>query len=408
MGDVLNTSQFLKQAMLTRAMVDRFLDKKAHNWAKYDPELGYLLRAGVVRDGVDNSFTIGHYDSGTARRQVNYARQPCRINTYGNSFTQCHQVSDGETWQEVLAAHFGEPIRNFGIGGYGVYQAYRRLLREEQTSAAADNIILNVWSDDHWRSMYAWRWLHIAGFRRGLDQTDMSDEQAWMFHANPWSHLRFNPTTGQFVEQPNPCPSSQSLYQLCELDFINATFRDSFDVQARLAMEGVSDVRLDIIREVADALSMPVDFSTAETIASSAEDVLRHCALRSSMWVVDQVRDYAARHGKKLLILLSYGRGDVVKACDGKQRFDQPFLNYLDENDLRYVDTLRKHVEDYGQFACSAEDYAERYYIGHYNPTGNHFFAFAIKDALVDWLDPNPPTYRDSGLSAQILAGHLA
>ena len=39
---------------------------------------------------------------------------------------QCYQVSDGETWQEYLAAHLDEPIRNFGMGGYGVYQACRR------------------------------------------------------------------------------------------------------------------------------------------------------------------------------------------------------------------------------------------------------------------------------------------
>ena len=39
---------------------------------------------------------------------------------------------------------------------------------------------------------------------------------------------------------------------------------------------------------------------------------------------------------------------------------------------------------------------------------GNHFFAFAIKDALVKWLDPNPPTYAASGPSIQMLAAQLA
>ena len=66
-----------------------------------------------------------------------YKDKPCRINTYGNSFTLCHQVSDGETWQEYLAGHLGEPIRNFGMGGFGVYQAYRRMVREEQTENQA-------------------------------------------------------------------------------------------------------------------------------------------------------------------------------------------------------------------------------------------------------------------------------
>ncbi len=37
-----------------------------------------------------------------------------RINTYGDSFTECEQVGDGQTWQEYLAGHLGEPVRNFG------------------------------------------------------------------------------------------------------------------------------------------------------------------------------------------------------------------------------------------------------------------------------------------------------
>jgi len=61
----------------------------------------------------------------------NYGDKPCRINTYGDSFTQCHQVSDHETWQKIPAAHLQEPIRNYGIGGWSVYQAYLRMLREE-------------------------------------------------------------------------------------------------------------------------------------------------------------------------------------------------------------------------------------------------------------------------------------
>ena len=86
-----------------------------------------------MKDDIEDSYTLAHYEPTGERRMLNYADQPCRINTYGNSFTQCQQVSDGETWQEYLAAHMGEPIRNFGIGGYGVYQAYRRMLREEKT-----------------------------------------------------------------------------------------------------------------------------------------------------------------------------------------------------------------------------------------------------------------------------------
>ena len=75
---------------------------------------------------------------------INYSDEECRIASYGDSFTQCHQVSDGETWQETLAAHIGEPIRNFGVGGYGVYQAYLRLRRTELDVTGGASYVLSI------------------------------------------------------------------------------------------------------------------------------------------------------------------------------------------------------------------------------------------------------------------------
>ena len=96
------------------------------------------------------------YEADGARKVINHADKTCRIHTYGNSFTHCDQVSDGETWQEYLAAHLQEPVENFGIGGYGVYQAYRRMLKVEKEHPA-EYIILNVWDDDNFRNLDAWR-----------------------------------------------------------------------------------------------------------------------------------------------------------------------------------------------------------------------------------------------------------
>ena len=124
---------FLLPHQLRRETIDRFLDPDARVWAKFDPEFGYVLRNSFMRDGVDGCHTLARYAATGQRLQVNFADQPCRINSYGDSFTQGHQVGDGETWQEILSAHFCEPIRNFGIGGFGVYQAYRRLIKTEAT-----------------------------------------------------------------------------------------------------------------------------------------------------------------------------------------------------------------------------------------------------------------------------------
>lgn len=37
-------------------------------------------------------------------------------------------------------------------------------------------------------------------------------------------------------------------------------------------------------------------------------------------------------------------------------------------------------------------------YIGHYNPAGNYFFAFAVKDILLEWVGPKPPNYGEGAI----------
>ncbi|MBM3237496.1 SGNH/GDSL hydrolase family protein [Candidatus Poribacteria bacterium] len=403
----ITTRKFLEEAALTKEIIDRFLDPNAHNWATFDAELGYVLHNSTVKDGLDGSYSIYRYHPSGERRLLNFAEQPCRINTYGDSFTQCHQVSDGETWQEYLAAHLGEPIRNFGVGGYGIYQAYRRMLKEE-TKSSAEYVILNIWSDDHFRSIYKWRWIHIPGYRRNLPQKNISKTEACMFHANPWAHLRLNPESGEFEECENPYSTPESLYQLCDKEHIYENFKDDFEVQAFLAQQNVTDIKIEILQRMAEVLEIPADFSSPEATAKTAQALLRECAFRASMYIVDKAKAFAKTEGKKFMILLSYSSGDVINACKNIPRFDQLFVNYLKENEFLFVDVLQKHVEDFKVFNCSPEEYVQRYYIGHYNPNGNHFFAFAVKNDIVKWLEPKPPTYREEGPSLQTLAAKLA
>ena len=53
------------------------------------------------------------------------------------------------------------------------------------------------------------------------------------------------------------------------------------------------------------------------------------------------------------------------------------------------------HVEEFRTFNLDEWAYVNRYYIGHYSPMGNRFFADAVKDDILSWLDPKPVTYRD-------------
>ena len=118
--------------------LETLLDPQQPSWVKFDPELGYVPSDFVMQDGMDDSWTTYRYEPAGHRKLINYADRPCRINTFGDSYTHCQQVSDGETWQEILAAHIGEPIRNFGCGGQSVNFSCMRAKRMDDKDCSEE------------------------------------------------------------------------------------------------------------------------------------------------------------------------------------------------------------------------------------------------------------------------------
>ena len=196
----------------------------------YDAELGFVhvpsLQSG---NGVNGTNTSYDHEEDGARKLVNCANKPCRVHAYGDSFTHCDQVNDGETWQEYLAAHLQEPIRNYGVGAYSVYQAYRRMGKVRDAGERADYIILNIYDDDHFRNI-SWRGLNVSAGAL----------------VRPWPgipylqtrpHMRVDVGANTFVERDNPIATADNLHKLRDLDFVFADFGEDPMVYLALAKE---------------------------------------------------------------------------------------------------------------------------------------------------------------------------
>lgn len=393
---------FLADATLEPADIDRFLAPGEPNWARFDPELGYVPNDSDVADGYDSATSTYRYGALGERLVINNAGDPCRINTFGDSFTQCHQVSNGETWQEYLAANIGEPIRNFGVGGYGVYQAALRLRRVQATAGATQNVVLNVFLDDHYRNLDAYRLLRVGSswWRRHRYLP------VGMFHANPWQHVRFD-ASGQLIEQPNLCPTPESLYQLCDTEFVMNAFGDD-PIVSLLVAERTGDFSfIEGQAELAQALGVPLDTSTPAASATSARRLYAVCAFQSSIQIIQRTHAELAERGQRLLVLLSYPDDEVARVCGGGQRADDTFVRQLDQLGIAYVDGLSAHLKDFEAFAIPPAEYVNRYFYGHYTPAGNHFFAMSVaRRPIIEWLDPRPHAYL--GQPEPTDAGRLA
>ena len=397
----LTVRELLHTAAYHSIEIDRLLDPDNPSFIEFDPVLGYQLKDYAFRDGMDKSISIGSYEKhGGHRKMINYADKPCRINTYGNSFTQCAQVSDGETWQDVLAAHLREPIRNFGVGGYGVYQAYRRAMRVEAADLTSDYIILNIWDDDHKRNLDAARWTRVAWMCRELPRGNAKAKDAYPVHGFPWAHMRYDLDQKKFVELPGLCEKAEDLYKLSGKDNYYETFKDDTIAHLYTLTQG-GDAPVDELEKLANAFGIEVDLRDPAKRTEDANNLHTAYGLRSTMYIVDKLSGWAQKNNRKLMVVLSYDVPSVMDFIEKGQRWDDEFLEYLEKNSVTYVDFLPKAAQEYKTFNISAEKFIERFYIeragaqvfGHYNPYGNFWFAFNLRQELLKWINPEPPAY---------------
>ncbi len=382
--------KFAKELLYKKEEVDDWLNGKL-SFSQYDGELGWLLSDCYVPDGVDGSWSTYNYEDGGkgCRKIVNYPNKKCRINSYGDSFTQCHQVSNGETWQEILAAHLGEPIRNFGVGGWSVYQAYLRMKREEKKSPS-EYIIFNIWGDDHFRNLDSWRNIRVRKME-GFGEPTLP-------------YVEVNPATKFFKECPNPCPTKKSVYNLCNLDWVVNRFKDDFVFNIMLAHKNAADMEVDKsydkIKNLATTFGINTKIDDAGSISKVAYEMHIKSSLYASMRIVELVEKFAKKNNKKVLYVLSFGSYDIAKMINEGTRFDQEFVSFMKKKKLPMVDLMEAHKKDFAKYKLSVEDYLKQYYIGHYNPHGNFFHAWALKNKLVEMLKPKPVAYpNDSGLN---------
>ncbi len=385
----MDAREHLQRILPTKEQVDKFLGKIAtedgyncNSGYTYDPELGWVFTDGVIPgDGIDDSHAFYHFEATGARRRANSAEMRSRIHTYGDSFTLCGQVNDGETWQEYLAAHLLEPVENFGVSGYSVYQAYRRMMKVEAVHPAK-YIILNIYDDDHFRNLDPWR-----GIRAGRSFGGRGP------NTFPLPHVRVDVGKDQWTEAENPCPTAEDLYKLTDIDWVLATFGNDPILHYTLAINNAGGEQATPPHEVPLVFGLPAASGSDDEAMVEIQDAHACASMFATQKIVQRVEEFVSETGRKLMLVLSC-RERTTRAClEGQPAWDQSFLDFLRTRDYPVLDMRDFHLADFRDCGLDAESCLKRYYIGHYAPAGNFFCAMSIRTAVVDWLDPKPKPY---------------
>ena len=376
---------YLRSIIPSRESIDTFIAGRQgpeqlsrHEGWKYDAELGWVHCDVIRSNSIDGSKGYYSYEPDGSRRVINSAGQTSRIHTYGDSFTHCDQVSDGETWQEFLASHIQEPIRNYGVGGYGVYQAYRRMLKVE-SDRSAEYIIFNIFSDDHYRNLDSWRSIRFGqGSNCGFTLP----------------HLRVDVLNDRCEEVENLLKTPQDVYKLLDEDFIWQAFRNDPILNLVLSARREKLEPVFLSQPVAASFGIPDELIANTLAAERIRKIHTESALYSTIKVLEWTERFVRTNDKKLMVVLSFDHGNIVRELDGRPRFDQTLVDWLKEKPYPVVDMRDHFREEYAKYKGTIDDFLEPYYIGHHTPFGNFFFARALRESVVGWLNPRPKPYR--------------
>jgi len=105
----------------------------------YSADLGWDRKPGTK--GVEDNKGIKTYFEITQEgyRKSTNKFDNSKIATFGDSYTFCRYVSDDKTWQHYLENLCKTHVRNFGVGNYGLDQAF---LKFEKTELDSENKII--------------------------------------------------------------------------------------------------------------------------------------------------------------------------------------------------------------------------------------------------------------------------
>tara|TARA_R110000868_G_C10673532_1_gene746846 strand:- start:35 stop:820 length:786 start_codon:yes stop_codon:yes gene_type:complete len=248
-----------------------------------------------------------------------------------------------------------------------------------------------MWGDDYVRSVFRCRYASYY--------TRWNDYGGYMFHGNFWSNIEMDTHIGKLVEKENRINSKEGIYKMSDPEFMYDNLKDDLMLQLYLLGYDMVNSDLDVegLNKLAHILELPVvDFSSTDKMMSTATALKNKYSFEATKYILKKTDEFCKANGKELMLVHFDPTNVFREMVVGNKRYDQEIMDFIRDNDYRYFDMNKVHLDDFKKFNLSLDEYMERYFIGHYTPSGNHFFAYSIKDKIVEWLDPKPITYQQN------------
>ena len=337
-----------------KASLRKFLKAKKGERVKQDPILGWVSISGANSAGM--------------RDNREYERVPppvtIRMSAFGDSFTYGEDVTLGDTWEKQLALLMPSmEVLNYGVGAYGLDQAYLRYL-QVGTEYSPHIVFIGYMSENIARNVNVFRPFYSRSYGNVI-----------------FTKPRFKVTDGKLVLLKNPVSTFEDhehfllhdaavLAKLGEHDY---HYQNNYN---KGVVDFLPTVRFTKLFQSAlnKKLLNPIfQWDGMYNVRSEAYEV--------TVKIFDAFYRKALENGALPIILVFPDNNDQGRSREKQKRRYSPLLDYFHGKGYRFIDVLR-----------ALEPYESDYTIqeltrdwGHYSPLANKIIAGYIATQLETW-----------------------
>jgi hypothetical protein len=352
-----------EQKQLLKSRIEDTIPLSGHH-----PVLGWSPKPHMHTDKVRiNSQGI------RAEHDYSHAVDPrvIRVSAFGDSFTFGSEVDNEETWErqlEGLDSHF--EVLNFGMGAYGLDQAYLRYL-QDGVPFNSDIVVIGFMSENIYRNLNVFRPFYYSSYS-----------------TNIYTKPRFSLENGTLSLLKNPLTTIDDYTRFITHDeevLQEIGHNDYFYwIKYRAGrMDRLPSVRLIKIatQNVKERLNPVVTLEGSYAVSSEG--------FRLTTRLFEEFSCAALRHGSLPVIVIYPDLGDLRRQRNHQPRRYKPLLEHLHTKGFRYLDVLDDFVEHEPTLSVDRLTVGKW---GHYSPLGNALVATHLQH----YLNNEKLTVRDN------------
>lgn len=346
--------------------------QKVANEKIFDSDLGWSYPPNLIFRDLNG---VSYHYGPTGERLTCTSFPSDLIASYGDSFTNCAEVPDHETWQTFLGSVVKRNVLNYGVNGFGTDQAY--LLYSRHTNLQAPIVMLCIFPENINRVVNVYRTFYIYNDPLCLTKP------------------RFGFSEGTTVLRTNPVKSVDGIQKLSDPAFVAEIGSHDYWYQLAGKLPGLGFPYIYSVVQWRDVLARSIKASLCRHFKGIVpptfnQDLYQETEPLGVMChIVDEFVSLAHKRDQYPIVVIIPHTDYVREVLELVASRTDPLIEYMKSRNYFFMDLVRAMAD-----MNPTIQQLDSWYQGHATPEGNLVTARLMSKSLDKRAELDPALHK--------------